>query len=138
MIKLKLSVALLLVTVIGLGSVSGHAAAGAVYTMSNSSTANAILRFNRSAGGQLSPAGIFPTGGRGTGGGLGNQGGLAIDDEKGLLFAVNAGSNTSRFSGLLRTGFNLKIRSIAVKCSSCLRVNFFRTTTSPTGLSPTR
>jgi len=108
MMKLKLSITLLLGTVIGLGSVSGYAAAGAVYTMSNSSTANAILLFNRSAGGQLSPAGIFPTGGRGTGGGLGNQGGLAIDDEKGLLFAVNAGSNNISVFRITEDGLQLE------------------------------
>jgi 6-phosphogluconolactonase len=39
----------------------------------------------------LSFAGSFPTGGAGTGGGLGNQGSLAFDGE--FLYAVNAGSN---------------------------------------------
>jgi 6-phosphogluconolactonase (cycloisomerase 2 family) len=105
--KLKLSVTLL-GTVIALGSVSRYAVAGAVYTMSNSSTANAVLLFNRSSDGQLSPAGIFPTGGRGSGGGLGNQGGLAIDDEKGLLFAVNAGSNSISVFRITEDGLQLE------------------------------
>lgn len=35
----------------------------------------------------------MPTGGLGTGGGVGNQGALALDDGGDFLFAVNAGSN---------------------------------------------
>jgi len=108
MMKLKLSFILLLGTVIALGSVSAYAAAGAVYTMSNSSTANTILRFNRSPDGQLSPAGVFLTGGRGTGGGLGNQGALAIDDEKGFLFAVNPGSNNISVFRITEDGLQLE------------------------------
>jgi hypothetical protein len=75
-------------------SVSAFAAAGAVYTLTKSSSANAVLVFSRSADGHISPTGTFATGGTGTGKGLGNQRALAIDAANRFLFAVNAGSDT--------------------------------------------
>ena len=71
----------------------GPEIAGAVYTMSNASSGNAILRFSRAANGALTAAGSFPTGGVGSGGGLGNQGALILSPDKHWLYAVNAGSN---------------------------------------------
>lgn len=68
--------------------------AGAVYVASNAPGGNSILVFERSADGQLTPAGEVPTGGRGTGGGLGNQGGIVLDDSGRRLYAVNAGSDS--------------------------------------------
>jgi 6-phosphogluconolactonase (cycloisomerase 2 family) len=96
--KGKLKLVLLLAVVLELSSLIAFAAAGAVYTLNNSSTGNAVLVFSRTADGHLSPIGIFPTGGKGTGKGLGNQGALAIDVANRLLFAINAGSdNVSAF-----------------------------------------
>ena len=71
------------------------ASRGTVYVADNSKTGNHILAFNRSATGALTPAGSVATGGLGTGTGLGNAGGLAMQENgRGrLLFAVNAGSN---------------------------------------------
>jgi len=66
---------------------------GAVYTMSNATDANRVVSFSRSAGGELKPAGIYPTGGKGTGAGLGSQGALALTDNGRWLLVVNAGSN---------------------------------------------
>jgi len=68
--------------------------AGAVYTMTNSAEGNEVLVFSRSADGSLTPAGAFATGGFGTGGGLGNQGGVILTPNKQLLFVVNAASDT--------------------------------------------
>ncbi|MBY0248697.1 MAG: hypothetical protein K2Q17_13620 [Nitrospiraceae bacterium] len=51
-----------------------------VYTMSNQTDGNAVLVF-RQHGDTLVPAGSFPTGGKGAGGGLGNQGALALSDD---------------------------------------------------------
>jgi hypothetical protein len=51
-----------------------------VYTMSNDPDANAVLVF-RQHGDTLVPAGSFPTGGKGAGGSLGNQGALAFSDD---------------------------------------------------------
>ncbi len=67
--------------------------ATAVYVMNNDATANAILVFDRAADGTLTEAGSYPTGGVGTGSGLGSQGAVALSDNGRYLFAVNAGSN---------------------------------------------
>jgi 6-phosphogluconolactonase (cycloisomerase 2 family) len=53
---------------------------------------NAILEF-RQHGDTLVPAGSFPTGGTGSGGGLGNQGALALSNDGEALLVVNPGSN---------------------------------------------
>ena len=66
---------------------------GAVYTQTNSASGNSILSYNRSALGILTFAGSTPTGGLGTGGGLGNQGALTLADGGRALLAVNAGSS---------------------------------------------
>lgn len=63
-----------------------------VYTMSNDPDANAVLVF-RQHGDTLVPAGSFPTGGKGAGGGLGNQGALTFSDDGDELLVVNPGSN---------------------------------------------
>lgn len=74
-------------------SVAGAAGAGAVFVASNAATGNAVLVFSRSGDGTLSASGSYPTGGLGTGTGLGNQGGLALTADDRLLYAVNAGSD---------------------------------------------
>ena len=64
-----------------------------VYTLSNNVNNNEVLAFQRSATGAMTPSGHFATGGKGTGGGLGNQGALEISKDGNYLFAVNPGSN---------------------------------------------
>ena len=64
-----------------------------VYTLSNDANSNGVIAFARASDGRLSPAGTFTTGGRGTGGGLGSQGAVALSEDGQLLYAVNAGSN---------------------------------------------
>lgn len=64
---------------------------GAVYLMSNAAAGNEILVFDRSAEGELTAADPYPTGGNGTGGGLGNQASLVLTKDN--LYAVNAGSH---------------------------------------------
>src|SRR5688572_14431568 len=94
--RLLWMVALLVALVAG-GTATAQAAggdAGAVYVMSNSPGGNAILVFDRAAGGALTPAGSLATGGLGTGSGLGSQGALIVSDNGRWLFAVNAGSNS--------------------------------------------
>jgi 6-phosphogluconolactonase len=66
---------------------------GDVYTMSNDAEGNEILAYNRGANGMLTPAGVYETGGLGSGGGLGNQGGVVLSENHHWLFVVNAGSN---------------------------------------------
>ena len=70
----------------------GDHSRGAVYTLTNSPAGNAVKVFHRARNGSLSPGGEFATGGTGTGGGLGNQEAVVLDD--GRLFAVNPGSDS--------------------------------------------
>src|SRR5436190_13845479 len=73
---------------------SAASRAGTVYTSTNAGSGNAILAFDRAGDGSLRPAGSFSTGGDGAGAGLGSQGALSLADHGGLLYAVNAGSNS--------------------------------------------
>jgi 6-phosphogluconolactonase (cycloisomerase 2 family) len=66
---------------------------GALYTMSNAADGNSVLAFARGAGGELAVIGSYLSGGAGTGAGLGNQGGLALDEDGNTLVVVNAGSD---------------------------------------------
>lgn len=75
----------------GTGAASGNS--GAVYTMTNSATGNAIQEYERAGDGTLTLGGTFSTGGLGTGTGLGSQGAIALSSDGSWLFAVNAGSN---------------------------------------------
>ena len=74
-------------------TVALSAAEGAVYTMTNAAAGNSVVMYSRSADGMISAPAEIPTGGAGTGGGLGSQGALALSDDSRWLFAVNAGSN---------------------------------------------
>lgn len=92
---LGLLAALLLVATAGAAHPGGPA--GSVYVLSNSTTTNAVLVYSRGSDGSLSGPVSYPTGGTGTGGGLGSQGSLVLDGRD--LYAVNAGSNSiTRFS----------------------------------------
>jgi 6-phosphogluconolactonase len=55
----------------------------------------------------LTPAGNVPTGGLGTGGGLGSQGALVLNDSGHRLFAVDAGSNEINAFRVKGTGLTL-------------------------------
>ncbi len=77
---------------------AGPSIAPAVYTMTNAATGNAIVGFARSADGSLTPmASAFPTGGNGSGAGLGEQGAVAYDYATNRVYAVNAGDNSFSF-----------------------------------------
>src|SRR6266545_4131015 len=67
--------------------------AGNVYTETNAASGNAILVFARSASGTISWSGTYPTGGLGTGAGLGSQGAVTVSDDGSWLYAVNAGTD---------------------------------------------
>ena len=84
---------------------------GAVYTMSNAADRNAVLIFERSFDGRLRAAGAVPTGGTGSGGGLGNQGGVVLSDDERWLIAVNAGSADISVFQVLRRGLRLVSRT---------------------------
>src|SRR3954447_27023812 len=71
-----------------------EAGRGAVYTLTNSPAGNAVLVYTRAADGALVPAASYPTGGLGTGAGLGSQGAVVFSDDGRRLLAVNAGSDS--------------------------------------------
>jgi 6-phosphogluconolactonase (cycloisomerase 2 family) len=78
----------------------GGSPAGAVFVQTDAVSGNAIAVYDRSGDGTLQAAGTYQTGGLGgalTGSvvdHLASQGSLAYDRGRGLLYAVNAGSNT--------------------------------------------
>ena len=80
----------------------GGGSDGAVYTLTNSASGNAVAVFDRASDGSLTPDGTVWTGGNGTGAGLGSQGALVLDDDR--LFAVNAGSNSISLLHVNRRG----------------------------------
>lgn len=84
--------------------------AGSVYAQTNAPSGNSIVVLARAADGTLSAPTFFPTGGIGTGTGLGSQGSVAITNDGHWLLAVNAGSDDiSIFS--VRSNGNLILRS---------------------------
>ena len=77
-------------------SVVPTSSGGAVFTMSDDGTANAVLAFERASDGTLSLTGTVPTEGVGSGMGeatLGSQGSVTLSRDGRHLFVVNAGSN---------------------------------------------
>jgi 6-phosphogluconolactonase len=63
-----------------------------VYTMTNAASGNEIVVINHSDDGSPSLT-MVPTGGLGSGAGLGSQGSVILSENRRWLFAVNAGSN---------------------------------------------
>jgi 6-phosphogluconolactonase (cycloisomerase 2 family) len=84
-----------------------RAGAGAVFVQTDNVGGNAIVAYDRSSNGALREAGTYPTGGRGgvlDGSAvdhLASQGSLAYDRAHGLLYAVNAGSDTLTVFGVV-------------------------------------
>ena len=71
----------------------GDNSVGAVYILDNAVTGNQVIVYSRASDGSLTSAGSYPTGGNGTGSGLGSQGSVVLSEDHDYLFAVNAGSN---------------------------------------------
>lgn len=87
----------------GASTVTGGFHGGAshvVFVQNDNLAGNQVFAYRRAASGTLTQAGVYPTGGRGgqlTGSvvdHLASQGSLTYDPAAGLLYAVNAGSNT--------------------------------------------
>jgi 6-phosphogluconolactonase len=91
------------------GQLSAELAGRAVFTMSNAAAGNSVIAFARSVDGSLAPAGETPTGGLGSGGGLGSQGAVTLTEDGRFLLVVNAGSND--VSAFAVTGTSLQLRS---------------------------
>src|SRR5438093_4765190 len=92
MSRVILALVALVALLLGPASVAaaGEGAAGAVYSLTNTAT-NAVIAYDRSASGELTWSGTFPTGG--SGGSLGSQGAVVTSDDGRWLYAVDAGSN---------------------------------------------
>ena len=94
----------------------GSSGAGAVFVQTDNTAGNAVAAYYRAPDGALTLAGTYPTGGRGgvlTGSvvdHLASQGSLTYDREQGLLFAVNAGSDTVSVFGV--SGDRLALRQV--------------------------
>ena len=82
---------LALATVTPASAARGHE--GQVYAISNDPAGNALLVFDRAGDGALTAAAPMPTGGTGTGSGLGSQGSVAVSDRGDVVLAVNPGSD---------------------------------------------
>jgi hypothetical protein len=67
-------------------------APGLLFTLGNPAGSNTVVMFSRGPDGMLDRIGEFATGGMGSGGGLGSQGSIAIDED--FLYVVNAGDDT--------------------------------------------
>src|SRR5687768_5406159 len=94
MAVLRWALALIVVALLfPIGSASA-ANTGIVLTMSNGANANKVLVWSRGADGSLTYVGRTATGGKGTGGPLNNQGGLALSGDGNWLYIVNAGSDS--------------------------------------------
>jgi 6-phosphogluconolactonase len=112
---LRLAVAALvaLVALAGAGAAMGASPSGkgpppsaTVYTQTNDPAGNRVQALATSHDGRLSLARSFPTGGMGTGGGLGNQGAVVIAGT--WLLAVNAGSDELSLLRIHRRGLALR------------------------------
>ena len=95
---------------VGLVAVTNTAASASdgraptVYTLSNETSGNRVLAYAAGADGSLTPAGSYPTGGLGSGGGLGSQGAVVVTSDRRHLLAVNAGSDSVSELAIARDG----------------------------------
>jgi 6-phosphogluconolactonase (cycloisomerase 2 family) len=100
--RITLSAAAVAATAISAAGVASSAEAaaptrsetGAVYVLSNQTSGNAVLVYDRAADGTLTSGGAFATGGTGTGGGLGSANAVVVDRTAEHVYAVNAGSDS--------------------------------------------
>ncbi len=79
----------------------------AVYTITNDASGNEVAVYERSADGSLTFMGSYPTGGLGSGAGLGSQGSVILRENGRRLFVVNAGSNQISVLAVRKDGLEL-------------------------------
>ena len=89
----------------GAASAMATSPAASVYTQTNDPAGNRIQVLEPSQGGALTPTRSFPTGGQGSGAGLGSQGAVVIAHR--WLLAVNAGSDELSLFRVRRRGLAL-------------------------------
>jgi 6-phosphogluconolactonase (cycloisomerase 2 family) len=81
---------------------------GKLFMSTNAPSGNVLQVFARSASGPASLVASLPTGGTGTGAGLGSQGAVTLSTSGRYLFVVNAGSNSVSTFELRDKGLELK------------------------------
>lgn len=79
----------------------------AVYTITNEASGNEVAVYERSADGSLTFMDSYPTGGLGSGAGLGSQGAVILRENGRRLFVVNAGSNQISVLAVRKDGLEL-------------------------------
>jgi hypothetical protein len=84
---------------------------GKLFISTNSPAGNTVLIYARSVSGPAVLRGSVPTGGQGTGAGLGSQGAVTLSHNGRWLFVVNAASNTVSTFEIRARG--LELRSVA-------------------------
>ncbi len=82
---------------------------GAVYTSTNDPAGNQVAVYDRDTDGALTDVDLVPTGGFGTGAGLGNQGAVRLSEDEQFLFVVNAGSHDLSVFRVLEDGLDLLV-----------------------------
>ena len=89
--------AIVLTMIVGGLAASSSCLAGWVYTSTNQSSGNRVRVFFQTPGGMLIPLGSVPTGGTGTGTGLGNQGAVT-QESQGLVAESGEGREAAKQS----------------------------------------
>lgn len=108
-LRFTIAVSTLCLALTGLPALAGdpQGVAGAIYTMTNDPAGNAVVAYERLADGSLRYEDLYPTGGLGSGGGLGNQGGVVLSDNGRWLLVVNAGSDEISVFAVSGSGLSL-------------------------------
>ena len=83
-------------------------AEGAASTMTNASSGNQVVAYERRGDGSLHHPRTYPTGGLGSGDALGSQGAVVLSDDGRWLLVVNAGSNEVSVLSVTSHGLELK------------------------------
>jgi 6-phosphogluconolactonase (cycloisomerase 2 family) len=79
----------------------------AIYTITNDPNGNEVAVYERAADGSLTFMATYPTGGLGSGAGLGSQGAVVLRENGRRLFVVNAGSNQISVFAVQKDGLDL-------------------------------
>jgi 6-phosphogluconolactonase len=102
----------------GFGSGQDHGARGAVFTATNDPSGNVVLAYYVGDGGAFAPAGVFSTGGTGTGSSLADSGSLALTADHDWLLVVNAGSDTVSVFRVSSNGYPGSLLTLVDQVSS--------------------
>ena len=106
--RLALGASAALAILAGPAAAGAMADPGALYSQTNDPAGNVVQKFDRGAGGELSPAGAYSTGGAGLAALGGRQGAVELSDDESTVYAVNAGSNSVSVLRVTKGGLELE------------------------------